>query len=132
MVQQVLLDNDRLNQHTIEGLFGSQLSTITTREMIDQGFASDIKIKCIILRYSEAERKLFNKSVKDVKTGRSRKKTYQEEVDYIIDHEKRSSFIKNLVLSLKGNKLVFFRIIKHGEKIYESLANNSNVFLYCG
>lgn len=126
------LDNDRLNQHTIEGLFGSQLTTITTREMIDQGYASDIKIKCIVLRYSEAERKEFNKSVKDKKTGKSRRKSYAEEVNYIVDHEKRSRFIKNLVLSLEGNKLLFFRIIEHGEKIYASLADTENAFYIDG
>lgn len=126
------LPNNALAQHTIEGLFGAQYVTTTTRELIDEGHAADIKIKCIVLRYSEEVRKDFNKPVKDKKTGKSRKKSYQEEIDFIIDYDKRNDFIKNLALSLKGNKLVFFRLTDHGENIYNTLKDHTNAFYIDG
>lgn len=126
------LPNNSLSQHTIEGLFGAQYVTTTTRELIDDGHAADIKIKCIVLRYSENVRKEFHKSVFDKKTGSTRKKSYQEEIDFIINYEKRNEFIKNLALSLEGNKLIFFRLTDHGESIYNTLKDHTNVFYIDG
>jgi len=126
------LDNVALNQHTIEGLFGAQYQTVSTRELIDQGHASDIKIKCIILRYPEEVVKEFHKAVYDNKLQKTRKKTYAEEVDFLINYQNRTDFIKNLALSLKGNKLVFFRMTDHGESIYNSLSEHTNAFYIDG
>jgi superfamily II DNA or RNA helicase len=51
--------------------------------------------------------------------------TFEEEVQYIINHEKRNKFIKNLALDLKGNTLILFsRVEGHGQPLYE-LINNS-------
>ena len=125
------LDNNALNQHTIEGLFGAQYKTVTTRELIDQGHAADIKIKCIVLRYPPEVVADFNKQIKD-NTGKLRKKTYQEEIDFIVNYQKRTDFIKNLALSLKGNKLIFFRLTDHGEALYGALKDNSNAFYVDG
>lgn len=126
------LDNIELNKATIEGLFGPQYKTVSTRELIDQGHAADIKIKCIVLRYPDAVCKEFHKPIKDKKTGNPRKKTYQEEVDFLIGYQARTDFIKNLSLSLKGNKLVFFRLTEHGETLYNALKDHSNVFYIDG
>ena len=121
-----------LNRTTIEGLFGPIYQSTTTRELIDQGFAADIKIKCIILKYPEEVRKEFHKKIKDPKTGKMRGKTYQEEIEFITEYKKRTNFIKHLTLSLKGNKLVFFRIIEHGKAIHESFGDADNVFYIDG
>jgi len=112
------LDDQPLNQATIEGLFGPQYSSISTKEMIERGFASKLKIKCIVLRYQKHETQI----VKDM--------DYNSEVDFLVNHNKRNEFIKNLTLSLKGNRLVFFRLRDHGERIYSELQDSevSNVF----
>ena len=50
---------------------------------------------------------------------------YQDEMEYIVTHDKRNVFIKNLVRDLKGNTLVLFNYVeKHGEPLFE-LINNS-------
>jgi superfamily II DNA or RNA helicase len=46
---------------------------------------------------------------------------YHSEVDFLVSHQKRNDFIKNLTLSLKGNRLVFFKLRDHGEAIYSML-----------
>lgn len=114
------LDNIELNKATIEGLFGAQYKTTTTRSLIDQGHIADIKIKCITLRYPEEVCKQL------------RGKTYQEEIDFLTNYAPRNEFIKNLALSLKGNKLVFFRLIDHGKDIYLKLSDQSDVFYIAG
>jgi len=116
------LDNIELNKATIEGLFGAQYKTTTTRALIDQGHVADIKIKCITLKYPE-------QIARDLKG-----KTYQEEIDFLTTYEPRNEFIKNLALSLKGNKLVFFRIINHGNTLNDLISSSSpdNVFYIDG
>ncbi len=110
------LDEVELNQLTIEGLFGPQYKTITTREMIDQGYASKLVIKCIVLKYPEEECKLV------------RPMTYDEETKYLISHEKRNKFINNLVNSLKGNKLVFYNSIEHGDNLQKLMDDGDSSF----
>lgn len=116
------LDNSTLNTITIEGLFGPQFKVVSTKELMEQGHVTNLKIKCIVLKYPE-------EVCKDVKG-----KTYQEEIDFITTYEERTKFIKNLALSLKGNKLVFFRVISHGKAISDSIRDSSdaNVFYIDG
>lgn len=119
------LDDVELNNITIEGLFGPQYKSISTREMMDQGYSSKLLIKCIVLKYDEQTCKEFHKSVYDPKAGKKRKKTYQEEIDFIINNEKRNKFIKNLTLSLEGNKLLFFRLKAHGKILHDLIKSES-------
>jgi len=116
------LDDTPLNKITIEGLFGPQYQAVTTKDLMESGHVSNLKIKCIVLKYP-----------KD--TSASMKgKTYQEEIDFIVNNEERTKFIKNLTLSLKGNKLVFFRVISHGKAMVDSIRDGSadNIFYIDG
>ena len=62
---------------------------------------------------------------------------FEEEVQYIINHEKRNNLIKELTLTLKGNTLVLFaRVEGHGQPLYELINNSTtedrNVFFIHG
>ena len=51
--------------------------------------------------------------------------TYEDEIQYLISHEQRNNFIKNLSLDLKGNTLVLFqRVESHGAVLYEKINKN--------
>ena len=51
--------------------------------------------------------------------------SYQEEIDYLIKHEQRNNFIKNLSIDLKGNTLVLFsRVEDHGKVLFELINKN--------
>lgn len=104
------LSDNQLNNLTLEGLLGPQNREITTSEMIDQGYASNLRIKCIVLSYPDEIRK------------RSQQLSYPAEIDFIAQYTPRNNFIKNLALSLKGNVLLFFKLVeKHGEKLRDIL-----------
>jgi superfamily II DNA or RNA helicase len=50
---------------------------------------------------------------------------FEDEIQYIINHDKRNNFIKNLTLDLKGNTLVLFqRVESHGAVLHD-LINSS-------
>ena len=116
------LDGSPLNETTIEGLFGPKYKAVSTKELMDQGYVAKLKIKCLVLKYDE-------QSCKNVKG-----KTYQEEIDFLVANEQRNKFIRNLGLSLKGNKLVFFRIVDHGKTLYDLITRSTdhNVFYIDG
>jgi superfamily II DNA or RNA helicase len=62
---------------------------------------------------------------------------FEEEVQYIINHERRNKFIRNLALDLKGNTLILFsRVEGHGQPLYDlinnSKADNRHVFFVHG
>ena len=70
----------------------------------------------------------WTRDVKNLKNlGYSKKKfeTYQDEIEYLITHEQRNNFIKNLSLDLKGNTLVLFsRVEAHGQVLYDLINSN--------
>lgn len=116
------LDGQPLNESTIEGLFGPKYRAISTRELMDQGYVAKLKIKCIILKYPDEVAKEL------------RSKSYDEEIKYLVSSASRNKFIKNLTLSLEGNKLVFFRMLDHGNELYRIISADTdhNVFYIDG
>ena len=103
------LSGAQTHKWVLEGLFGPSYKVTQTKDLIDKGHLSKLDIRIIVLKHEPIQ---FE--------------TYQEEINYIISHEKRNNFIKNLALSLKGNTLILFsRVEAHGEILYESI--NSSV-----
>lgn len=119
------LDDDPLNEATIEGLFGPQYKSISTAEMIEQGYAPKFRVKCIVLKHPKEVCQTFRqKKPNKQKPG----ELYQEEVAYLNSCEKRNMFLKNLMLSLKGNKLLFFKQIEHGKILKSLLEKDMKIF----
>ena len=103
------LSGAQTHKWVLEGLFGPSYKVTKTNELIEKGHLSKLNIRIILLKHPP------------IKFG-----DYQEEINYIISHEKRNNFIKNLALSLDGNTLILYsRVEAHGEILYESI--NSSV-----
>lgn len=104
------LDKSATNQMVLRGVIGEISQVKTTRDLIDDGHLSDVKISCIILKYNKASKKL----IKDV--------DYQTELDFLNSHELRNKFIRKLALMQKGVCLVLFnRVESHGIPLYEEI-----------
>ena len=102
------LDGTQTHKWILEGLFGPSYKVTKTKELIDKGHVSKLDIKILLLKH---EGKKFN--------------TYEDEIQYLIAHQKRNNFIKNLSLDLKGNTLILYsRVDTHGRVIYD-IINNS-------
>lgn len=97
------LDGTQTHKLVLEGLFGPTYKLIKTDELIKKGYLSKLNIKVLLLKH---EPQKFE--------------TYEDEVQYLISHQRRNKFIKNLTLDLKGNTLVLFnRVATHGEPLYQ-------------
>jgi len=118
------IDGGQVNELTLVGNFGSIYKVISTKELIDSATLADLSIQCLVLKYKDEVRKTFGK------------KTYQEEITFIAEYEKRNRFITNLALDLKGNSLIIYNLVKkHGEPLFKRIrdqANGRKVFFVSG
>ena len=118
------LDGTQTHKLVLEGLFGPVYKATSTAELMEKGQLAAFKIKCLILKYDESICK------------QARDWDYQSEIDYIVKSKPRNEFIKNLVLSLKGNTLVLFQFVeKHGKELHALIkehAKNRHVFFVFG
>ena len=116
------LDGTQTHKLILEGLFGAVKKVTTTAELIEQNHLANLNIKCIVLKYTDQERESMKKA------------TYQDEIDWIVRHDGRNKFIKNLTLSLKGNTLVLYQFVeKHGKVLYGMFDDaNRNVTIVHG
>ena len=98
------ITDSKTNKLVLEGLFGKTYQAITSKKLMDDKHISDLKIECLVLSYTDQEKKLLKKA------------TYQEEIDFIVSSPKRNEFICELALARKGNVLVLFNYVeKHGK-----------------
>ncbi len=108
------LDNSKTNQLVIQGLFGKVTKVTSTKQLMDEGHLADMTIKCVVLKYNDDSKKL----VKSM--------DYQREIDFLVSHDKRNKFIRNLALSLKGNTLILFTLVeKHGKELNKLLSDKT-------
>ena len=102
------LDVTQTHKWVLEGLFGPSYKVTKTDELMRQGHLSQLDIQCLVLKHPK---KKFE--------------TYQDEIQYLIEHENRNKFITNLTLDLKGNTLVLYsRVETHGAVLYEKINKN--------
>lgn len=120
------LDGSKTHKLVLEGLFNPVYKVTTTKKLMDNQQLAELKIYNIILEYPDDVRK----AVKDY--------SYQEEMDFIVQHERRNRFIRNLALDQKGNTLVLFQFVeKHGNILYDMIAGKADAnrmikFVYGG
>ena len=119
------LDGTQTHELVLQGLFGKIYRVTTTRKLQDNDTLAQLDIKRLILDYKEEVRRDFGK------------KTYQEEIEWIVGNDKRNKFISNLALDLDGNTLVLYNYVeKHGKPLHDLInskaAENRKVFFVSG
>lgn len=109
------LDGTQTHKLVLEGLFGPAYYVTTTKKLMDEGALSDLDISVLLLKYAEEVRKAWGK------------KTYQQEMDFLVDYEKRNKLIANLSLDQDGNTLVLFQYVeKHGKPLYNMIKERAH------
>lgn len=102
------LNNSKINELSLIGLIGPVHKVITTKELMDRGQVTELRIKALLLEYPKEIKSTF-KGMK-----------YPEEVKFLISNESRNKFIANLAKACKGNTLILFNFVNsHGAVIYD-------------
>ena len=108
------LDGTQTHKWVLEGLFGPSYKIVNTKELQEKGYLATLNIKVLLLKH---EPQVFD--------------TYEDEVQYLIGHEKRNKFIKNLSWDLKGNTLILYsRVATHGEVLYDLINTNERKIFF--
>ncbi len=104
------LDGTQTHKWVLEGLFGPSYKIIKTDELMKKGHLAKLDINVLLLKHPP-----------------NKFETFEDEVQYIISHNQRNKFIKNLALDLRGNTLILFaRVENHGRPLFD-LINKSNI-----
>lgn len=118
------LDGSEVHELVLEGCFGPVYKVTTTKALMDSDTLAKMKIESLVIKYSDKARKEFGK------------KKYQEEIEWLVSHEKRNAFIRNLALDQKGNTLVLYNyVVKHGKPLFKDIsdrAKDRKVFFVAG
>nr|DAR96105.1 MAG TPA: DNA helicase [Caudoviricetes sp.] len=100
------LDGTKCHAMQLRGLFGPIIKTQSTKELMDGGQLSGLKIQTHILRYKKKP---------------ATENDYQREIDYIVTNEARMQYVNSLAMQSTGNTLVLFNFVdKHGKPLYNS------------
>ena len=103
------LDGTQTHKWVLEGLFGPSYKLIKTDELMQKGHLAKLDIKILLLKHDP-----------------NKFETFEDEIQYIINHKKRNILIKNLALDLKGNTLILFgRVESHGLPLFDSINNGA-------
>jgi superfamily II DNA or RNA helicase len=109
------LDGTETHKLVLEGLFGEVKSFVNTKQLMDSNTLAELKIKILVLKYSE-------QTCKDHKNDK-----FQDEIDFILRNDKRNNFIKNLTLPLEGNTLILYQYVdRHGKVLHDLIKQHIN------
>jgi superfamily II DNA or RNA helicase len=104
------LDGTQTHKWVLEGLFGASYKIIKTDELMKKGHLAKLNINILLLKHSP-----------------NKFETFEDEIQYIIGHNRRNNFIKNLALDLKGNTLILnARVEGHGQPLFDLINNNKS------
>lgn len=104
------LDGKNVNQLILEGSFGPVYRTATSTDLMEKGLLAKLQVEVLTLKHPP---QYFP--------------TYNDEIVYLIECEKRNQYICKLADSLKGNVLVLFtRVEGHGVPLAEMVINSTD------
>ena len=106
------LDGTQVHKLVLEGLFGPVHRVTTTATLQEKKQLASLDIDIILLEHLKED------------GDRLHGCTYQEEIDFLVSHNKRNNFIRNLALSLDGNTLVLFNLVEKHVKVLRDLIEN--------
>lgn len=92
--------------------FGRLFRVVSTADLMKSNDLAKLKVNFLKLKYPLEECKLITKKATE----------YQEEIDYIVDHEKRNDMLIKLGMNQNKNTLMLFNYVeRHGKKLYDKM-----------
>lgn len=111
------LDGTQVHKLVLEGLFGPVTRVTTTKELMDSDALAQLSIDVLLMKYN------------DLECQAAKHFDYQQEIDFIVAHEARNRFIRNLAIAQTGNTLILYNYVeKHGKPLYALIDAKLNEF----
>lgn len=108
------LPEDPAATMTLLGMFGAPKRYIRACELIERGLATPVEIITFIMKYSEADKRIFN----SLPRGQ-----YAKQLAFIKEHEARHEFLINLSTKVKnsGNTIILGTHTEHIKLIFTDI-----------
>lgn len=132
------LDGCEVNELSIQGLLGPVKKIVSAKEIMDIGFASQVKVKMMLLNHNIVTRGEFDKFRKQYfknLTKKHRNDAYLCELEFLNVLNKRKEFLFSFIDSLPGNTLILFdRVTSYGQVLFEEYheSHSENSFYITG
>lgn len=111
------LDGTKIHELQCRAWFGKLVKVSSTADLIERGVLSQLKMDVVSLEYPEDERLIVSKL------------DYQDEIKYIVSHNRRNDWLIKTALTQKNNTLVLFNFVeKHGEKLLKMAQEQAEAY----
>jgi len=106
------LDDAKSHLLLVEGSFGPAHRVARTADLQTRGHLTPIMVQAHFLQYGTRDKWML----------KEQKRSYHEELDYLVQHSGRMSWLVDFVSQLTGNVLVLYTYVeKHGIPLYEAI-----------
>ena len=113
------LDGTKIHELQMRALFGPIIDPTSSKKLMDSGVLANLVIECDVLVYTKDEIAHVKKYCK----------TYQDEIEWLVNNEKRNRFIIAKAFNQTNNTLVLFNFIEgHGQKLFDFAKNKAEEF----
>ncbi len=104
------LDGTKIHELQMRSLFGPIIDPTSSKKLMDAGVLANLVIECDVLVYSKDEIAHVKKYCK----------TYQDEIEWLVNNDRRNKFIIAKAFNQTNNTLVLFNFIEgHGQKLFD-------------
>lgn len=108
------LPTSKIDQWNILGKFGSILYEEKTHSLKQQSYVSNFKIVILKIKHDYVPKFEVDKITPAL--------AFQQETEFLINHERRNEIICNLSLKISENTLIMIDRIEHGERLLQKLS----------
>jgi superfamily II DNA or RNA helicase len=106
------LDDAKSNKLMVEGVFGPSYQVARTADLQTQGHLTPITVQAHFLQYGKHDKWMI----------KEHKRTYQDELDYLVQHSGRMDWLVEFVSQLSNNVLILYQFVeKHGIPLYDAI-----------
>lgn len=104
------IENTKSHKLVLTGWFGSILSSLRTKKLMETGVLSNLKIEAKIIDYSKKDRRFAKEHLKE----------YKDEINWLVQNKKRNELIIDLAFKEPRNTLVLFNFVEgHGKVLFD-------------
>lgn len=114
------LNGKSLHEIQMKSLLGRVFKFVTTAELMERGELAMLNVDCLNLKYPLDDCKLITKGAT----------TYQQEIDFLIEHPKRNELLVKLAMKQEKNSLMLFNYVeRHGGVLMAMMSKVSSKHL---
>lgn len=106
-----------VNRMQLVGLFGPIRTVATTRELIDRGLVSPVRVRVLQLGYDPADRSALMERT----DGGNGATGYAREIEWLVAHPGRNAVLRDLLTSLDETVVALFKRVEHGRTLSAGL-----------